>query len=115
MNSLIKISLWILGISLFGFIWGYSYQSSHELEGIGSIFGYSSTTYKIASFAILFGIVGFLIGVGLLIGGFAKGKDTNVNVVYEQKKVERQSYCGSCGSEIPKGSSFCGNCGTKIN
>lgn len=74
MNGVLLSALSILAISIGSIIWGWVYRTNHALEGMGAMFGVATATYSAAGWALGLGILGFLIGIGLLIAGLVKGK-----------------------------------------
>ena len=53
-------------------IWGFSYSSSHKLEGVGAMFGFSSGTYEAARVAGPLGLIAGLVGLALLVIALTK-------------------------------------------
>jgi len=75
-NQLLTSAVVTLAVSAVAFIWGYWYQDSHSTGAImESLFGSGpGATYQIAGWSLIVGALGFLIGVGLLIGGLVQSK-----------------------------------------
>ncbi|MEK6406788.1 MAG: hypothetical protein AABN34_07485 [Acidobacteriota bacterium] len=74
MNDLVKSAIVVLIVSLIAVAWGYNYTSTHQLSGLANMFGNVDSTYTMANWAIGIGVLGFLLGVALLIGGLVKKK-----------------------------------------
>lgn len=73
MNGVLKSAIIILGVSGTATVWGFQYRSNHGFEGaMGSIFGGVSQTYAMAGWALGLGILGFLVGIGVLVAGLVK-------------------------------------------
>jgi len=72
MNTLTKTSIVLLLLSVGAFFWGNWYMDSHPFIGMGVAFGMSDTTYTIAKAAVYLGLLGFILGVGLLIAGLVR-------------------------------------------
>ncbi|MBI3894337.1 MAG: hypothetical protein HY313_00250 [Acidobacteria bacterium] len=73
MNGVLKSAIIILIASGIATVWGYQYRQSHAVEGaMGMFFGGVSQTYVIAGWALGLGILGFLIGIGVLVAGLLK-------------------------------------------
>jgi branched-chain amino acid transport system permease protein len=70
MNGILKSGIIILVVSGAATIWGAHYRSNHGFEGaIGSIIEGVSQTYTIAGWALGLGVLGFLVGIGVLVAG----------------------------------------------
>lgn len=74
MNNLLKFGTMILIASVIAVIWGMNYVSNHRLSGFANAFGNVDPTYEIANLATIVGLIGALVGVAFLIGGFVKKK-----------------------------------------
>jgi hypothetical protein len=64
-----------LTISAIAFLWGYSYTSSFAntaRAGFMRLVGQSDATYTLAQLCVTFGVIGFIIGLVLLIVGLAQ-------------------------------------------
>jgi ribosomal protein L37AE/L43A len=73
MNNALKPAVFILVASGAATIWGAQYRQNHPFEGAANmIFGGVSQTYETAGWAIGLGILGFLVGIGVLIAGLVK-------------------------------------------
>lgn len=119
MSNLLKSAIIVLLLSTVAFLWGYEYVDSHRLAGIGAMFGAKDPTYTIASWAMILGVLAFLIGVGLLIGGIAtKDKLSGFPKTYLQQQrrnpVIFSQFCSDCGNKLQTDDTFCPNCGKKI-
>jgi Double zinc ribbon len=63
------------GISVLFFLWGYSYTSNFANSaraGLMNLAGQTDSTYQLASLCVLFGALGFLVGLILFIVGMAQ-------------------------------------------
>ena len=69
MNNLTKWAIGLLLLSLIALIWGYNYQDSHKMEGLGAFLGADVTTYRIAGTCKIAGTVAFVVAIGLLVAG----------------------------------------------
>jgi hypothetical protein len=72
MNTLLKWSIIILVVAVVGVIWGYQYMAGHPGAAFGSLMGQSDPSYQMAGWALFGGVVAFLVGIGLLIGGLVQ-------------------------------------------
>jgi len=73
MNEVLKSAIIILVVSATATIWGVQYRNSHVMEGAaGMFFGGVSQTYEMAGWAMGLGILGFLVGIGVLVAGLVK-------------------------------------------
>lgn len=73
MNGVLKSAIIILLVSGIATVWGFQYRQSHAVEGaVGMFFGGVSQTYVMAGWALGLGILGFLIGIGVLVAGLVK-------------------------------------------
>jgi hypothetical protein len=70
------IGIFLLVIGGIAAIWGFSYTSSHKLEGIGAMFGTTSSSYQLANVAGPLGLVAALVGLALLIVIMVKSSNT---------------------------------------
>ena len=67
-------------------IWGVKYRSDHPMAVVGALFGAADPTYAVAGWALGLGVLAFLIGIALLIGGLVQTsrgtpkKTDNVNL-----------------------------------
>lgn len=71
-NGLLVFAVLVLVGSGLAFLWGYQYISTHQLAGFATAFGYNDPTYSVANGALIVGALGFVLGIGLLIGGLVK-------------------------------------------
>ncbi len=72
MNSMLQSAIAILVASAAAMIWGIQYRSNHPLSMMGALFGASDPTYTLAGWALGLGVLAFLIGIALLIGGLSQ-------------------------------------------
>jgi hypothetical protein len=73
MNDLLKWAIGILVASAAAMVWGFSYRSDHAMEPLRSaFFGQSDPTFEVAGWASGLGVLAFLIGIALLIGGLVQ-------------------------------------------
>ena len=61
----------VLLYSAVAVLWGYWYSQIHAVEAVGVAFfgGSASPTYVMAQWAMVAGMLAFLLGVGLLVAG----------------------------------------------
>jgi len=69
-NDRTKKTIIVLAISAVAFLWGYWYVDSHKLTGLAAAFGATDFLYTLAQWAMMLGGIVFLVGVGVLIGGW---------------------------------------------
>ena len=72
MSGLLKSAIVVLIVSVVVFLWGMSYVNAHQSAGVASMFGATDSTYSIAQSSILLGVLGFLLGLGLLIAALVR-------------------------------------------
>lgn len=72
MNEMLKYAIVVLAGSIVAMIWGFQYRGDHPMQAVGAFFGYSDPTYSIAGWAARLGVIAFVIGIALLIGGLAQ-------------------------------------------
>jgi len=73
-DSLTSAGIVVLVASGLSAIWGYFYVQNHPFEGMATMLSGQTSTYSIASFAMVGGLLGFLLGVGLLIAGLSRSR-----------------------------------------
>ena len=75
MNNLTKYAIAILASSTLAMLWGFEYRSDHRLDATAAFFGATaSPTYTLAGWAAGLGVLAFIIGIALLIGGLVQQK-----------------------------------------
>ena len=72
MNGMLKGAIAVLVASIVGMIWGFQYRSEHQLAAVTAFFGASDPLYTAAGWAAGLGVLAFVIGIALLIGGLVK-------------------------------------------
>lgn len=72
MSNLLKSAIILLVVSVVAFLWGNSYVSAHPFGGVVSFFGGSDSAYSLAQSSVLLGVLGFLVGVALLIAALVR-------------------------------------------
>lgn len=86
MNNMLQAAIAVLLASGAAMIWGGEYRADHPMALVGAMFGAADPTYAIAGWALGLGVLAFLIGIALLIGGLVQGgrgtpkKPDNVNL-----------------------------------
>lgn len=115
MNTLLRSAIVVLILSVVAFVWGYSYTQQNKSKAWGAMFGHRDPTYEAAGYATIAGVAGFLIGIGLLIGGLVKQKETSSRqrTPSHRPSVQNtsQQYCKNCGTLLADQAEYCGNCG----
>jgi hypothetical protein len=113
MSNLLTSAIIVLILSVVGFLWGNSYVNAHPFVGIASVFGASDPTYSTAQSAILLGVLGFLLGLGLLIAALVRGNTpksdaptatANVAASSASNSEQQQSLGGDVGQQFHAGS-----------
>lgn len=74
MTPLLVSAVWTLLISAGALAWGTSYRGTHPFEASRTILTAQVTAYQIAGWAEGLGAMAFLIGIALLIGALARGR-----------------------------------------
>jgi hypothetical protein len=74
MNTLLKVAILVLAVSIIALAWGYNYTSTHQLSGLANMFGNADPTYNTANTSMMVGGIGLLLGAALLIGGLTRKK-----------------------------------------
>lgn len=71
MNDLTRSAIVMLVASACATLWGYWYSQTHAMEAVGVAFfgGSAGPTYVMAQWAMVVGVLAFLLGIGLLIAG----------------------------------------------
>lgn len=72
MNNMLHAAIAILLASGAAMIWGGSYRADHPMAVVGALFGAADPTYAVAGWALGLGVLAFLIGIALLIGGLVQ-------------------------------------------
>lgn len=72
MNNMLQASIAILIASGGAMIWGGSYRADHPMGMVGALFGAADPTYAMAGWALGLGVLAFLVGIALLIGGLVQ-------------------------------------------
>jgi hypothetical protein len=73
MNDLLKAATAVLVASAVAMIWGFSYRSDHAMEPLrAAFFGQADPTFETAGWAAGLGVLAFLIGIALLVGGLVQ-------------------------------------------
>jgi hypothetical protein len=73
-NGLLMFAVVLLIGSIITIIASYAYINEHPLVRAASSFGYRDSSYELASFGLVAGGIGLLLGIGLLVGGIIIGK-----------------------------------------
>jgi len=130
-NGLMNLAIFVLTVSVVGFLWGRWYTNEHPFLGMASVFGASNPTYSIASNAMILGVLGFLLGLILLIAALVRGGSRKTDAATQnttafitqpgaeaasrvQQPTSRAKFCPGCGTAIELGSAFCAQCGAKL-
>ncbi|MBI4811095.1 MAG: zinc ribbon domain-containing protein [Ignavibacteriales bacterium] len=115
MNSLLISAIIILILSVIAAIWGYTYTENNKWEAFMG-YRYNKELYQVAGYATIVGIVGFFIGIGLLIGGLVQQKNVSSmdNAPPKESPTRRSKFCSNCGLPLESDAEFCSNCGTKV-
>ena len=79
MNGLTESAIVVLLTSVALMGWGFEYRSDHLMGAVGALFGAGDPTYSAAGWAIGIGILAFLVGIALLVGGLVRPSDTRGN------------------------------------
>jgi hypothetical protein len=123
MGSLLKAAILTLAGSTSAIILGAVYRSNHPLRPIGELFGRSDPLYIFAGWELGLGILAFLIGIGLLVGGLVRpsvSRQGSLDTEIARKargsadatsQPLSQRRCGACGSFNELDSGFCKACG----
>jgi predicted RNA-binding Zn-ribbon protein involved in translation (DUF1610 family) len=119
MNSLLKFAIYTLIISTLVFLLGQWYTSTHRYAAFGAMFGNRDTAYSLASFAILLGLLAFLVGIGLLIGGLVQRSNVSGLQGASRSRVPKDQtafslFCAQCGTKLQTNDRYCPNCGSFI-
>lgn len=72
MNDLLKYAITILVASGASMIWGFSYRGNHPVGAVGAFFGAEDSTFTLAGWVAGLGVIGFLVGLALLIAGLVQ-------------------------------------------
>ena len=118
-NTLSKMAIAIIVASIAAMIWGFHYQGEHPIVGAAAFFGYSDPTYTLAGWAAGLGVIGFLIGIALLIAGLIQSSTpapatmpSFTAVASQHAFTPTQRYCPKCGSINSLEHRFCTECGS---
>ena len=57
--------------------WGFDYRSAHQMSAVGAFFGATDATYSAAGWAAGLGVLAFIIGIALLIGGLLQSRSAS--------------------------------------
>lgn len=72
MNDMLKWAIAVMVPAVVAVFWGFQYRGNHPLAPLSGLFGATDPTYSFAGWCIGLGIVAFLVGLGLLIGGLVR-------------------------------------------
>ena len=79
MNGLTASAIVVLLTSVALMGWGFEYRSDRPMGAVGALFGAGDPTYSAAGWSIGIGILAFLVGIALLVGGLVRPRDTRGN------------------------------------
>jgi hypothetical protein len=73
MNNMLGSAIGVLVASAVAMIWGFQYRSDHQMAALGAMFGATpDPTYALAGWASGLGVLAFLVGIALLVGGLVQ-------------------------------------------
>ena len=128
MNGLLKSAIIVLIVSVAAYLWGSWYVNAHPFGGVASMFGASDSTYSIAHSSVLLGVLGFLLGLGLLIAALVRTNTRKTDTTTSsanvpgistagarQQQISAGKFCSGCGGAVGDvESAFCLKCGVKL-